>query len=651
MNSENKSGIQSKSEKIALLWSNPYAYEIATQLIKLHRLHCRCQLVPLHSIGQAAKTQVANGAKVIVCRGDGARRKIQEQVSVPVVSVKYSFSDFVSTIDLALQYGNRIAMVVYTQDLFETVKRENYFWHMQTTLIHVHDDQEAREEIAKLVAEGIDVIIGGTSTQRTIHEFNVPFVLLQANEYAIFEAIEDAAHSLRVIEEQELRYETISVVVESSAHGIMTVSKSGVIMNINHAARRLLGISKQVVGLHYEGNVPFPDLIHQTLSGKHFNNYLFEYNGSYLVLNSLPIMLEDMAHGMVINIQGAEDVQTLENKLRKRTSGRGQIAKYHFRDIIGTSPEITQAKHKAMLYAGVDSTVMISGQSGTGKELFAQSIHNASQRRNAPFVAVNCAAFPESLLESELFGYEKGAFTGANSEGKAGIFEQAHKGTIFLDEIGEMPLSLQSRLLRVLQEREVVRLGGKTVIPVDIRVITATNRDLFSEMLQGKFRRDLYYRLNVLPLHLPSLQQRQCDIPMLADVFLKSFCEKYGRNISGFSTQAVELLKSHNYYGNIRELSNVVERAVILSQNSRLSEQDIQSIWSDPFSMEPYPSPENDPLQVQYRREADQLERTQITQALEHSSGNLQRAAQLLGISRTTLWRRMKKYGLTHTKH
>ena len=636
--------VQKDSAKIALLWSNPYAYEIANVLIAQYHLRCHSELTTLENMGDAAAACVANGSKIIVSRGDGSRHRIQDKVAVPVVSVKYSFSDFATAIDTALKYGEHIAMVVFTQDLFEVVKRENFFWHVQTTLIHVRDKASARIEFQRLIQEGVDVIIGGATTKEVAQEFDIPVVLIKANEYAILEAIEEAIRSLRILEKTELQYQTILRVVESTSHGMMTVDRDGIVTNINHAARKLLGLTKEAIGQPYRTVVPFPDVVSRTLTGTHYNNYLFEYHNSYLILNSLPILLEGIPQGIVMNIQGGDEVQSIENKLRKRVSGAGQIAKYNFRDIIGTSAQISQAKQWAATYAGVDSTVLILGDSGTGKELFAQSIHNASPRRSAPFVAVNCAAFPESLLESELFGYVKGAFTGANAEGKIGIFEQAHRGTIFLDEIGEMPLSLQSRLLRVIQEREVTRIGGQSVIPVDIRIIAATNRNLFEEVREGKFRKDLYYRLNVLTLTLPSLQERQEDIPLLARHFTKEFNDKYGRNISEISPDAEALLLSHVYYGNIRELSNVIERAVILSETSIITSTDIcNALSNQPDEQKLDPEPENLSNAVELFPFS---ERSRIIQAMEECGFNQIRAAKLLGISRTTLWRKLKKYNL-----
>lgn len=644
MQQDFKLNLESESAKIAMVFSNPYAYDLAEALIRRYHLKCACELVTFQSIGEAAAAQVSAGARVIVCRGDGARRRIQEKVSVPVVSVKYSFSDFVGAIDLARQYGDRIAFVVMTQDLFETAKRENFFWQTQTTLVHVRDEAGARQEIRKLIRDGIDVVIGGASTKMIAEDLGVHSVMIRANEYAIFEAIEDAAHSLRVLEERETRYQMISTIIETSAQGLITIGEDGHITNINLAACQLLNASKDVIGRSYREVVPFQDVVRKTLEGSRYNNFLFETGNSYLVLDSMPVMVGDTTHGIVVNLQGAENVRALENKMRKRAIGSGLTAKYSFRDIVGQSQTFERVKLQAMKYAGVDSTVLILGESGVGKELFAQSIHSASGRSNAPFVAVNCAALPESLLESELFGYVKGAFTGANPGGKAGIFEQAHSGTIFLDEIGEMPLPLQSRLLRVIQEREVMRLGSTSIIPIDIRIIAASNRDLLDDVKKGRFRADLYYRLSVLALNIPPLRRHPEDIPTLIRHYVRVFSQKYERRISGVEPEAMELLSGYPYLGNIRELSNIVERLVILSQGTSLTADDVRlALQGMPQQAE---SPEPEPVAAR-SAEPPLSEPERIAYALRCSGGQLNKAAELLGMSRTTLWRRLKKYGLT----
>ena len=264
-----------------------------------------------------------------------------------------------------------------------------------------------------------------------------------------------------------------------------------------------------------------------------------------------------------------------QGNLRRQVSDSRSKAKYTFRDIVGASAKLGECKKIAQRMAASSSNVLITGATGVGKELFAQSIHSASPRSRQPFVAVNCGAIVESLLESELFGYEKGAFTGANRNGKQGLFELAHKGTLFLDEIGEMPLHLQVRLLRVLQEKEVVRVGGDTVIPVDVRVIAATNKNLREEIDKGNFREDLYHRIGVVVVRVPALRERTEDIPGLVDHFVRAICAEYGLPPKPIEPKALRALQEKPWTGNIRELRNVIERLIILS-DEKIAAADVE---------------------------------------------------------------------------
>ena len=273
---------------------------------------------------------------------------------------------------------------------------------------------------------------------------------------------------------------------------------------------------------------------------------------SYAVKLNIVLQTEQETGYLQISDYWAEEQR--QGKLRRQVTGGRSKAKYTFRDIVGNSHALSECKAIAQRMARSDSSILITGGTGVGKELFAQSIHNASSRSQQPFIAVNCGALVESLLESELFGYEKGAFTGANKNGKQGLFELAHKGTLFLDEIGEMPLHLQVRLLRVLQEKEVVRVGGDLVIPVDVRVIAATNKDIPELIRQNRFRSDLFYRLNVLPLYIPPLVERKEDIPLLIDYFKQKLKADFT-----LTEQAEERLLAYSFPGNVRELRNCME--------------------------------------------------------------------------------------------
>ena len=312
---------------------------------------------------------------------------------------------------------------------------------------------------------------------------------------------------------------------------------------------------------------------------------------------------------------------------------------FHFDNIIGKSLRMRKLFETLSLVAPTDATVLITGESGTGKELIANAIHLNSERRDHPFIKVNCAALPETLLESELFGHEKGAFTGAVSR-KKGRFELAHNASIFLDEIGEMPISTQVKILRVLQEREFEPVGSGNSVKVDIRVIAATNKDLEEEIKEGRFREDLFYRLNVVSLNIPPLRERKDDIPLLADYFLKRYAEKNQRLIKGFTPRAMDLLMRYDWPGNARELENVIERAVILSRENSITPGVFPRVIQGPGE------DNEEMLFITPGKSLREVERQMIIRTLDETGGNRTRAADILGISRRTLQLKLKEYGI-----
>ncbi len=325
-----------------------------------------------------------------------------------------------------------------------------------------------------------------------------------------------------------------------------------------------------------------------------------------------------------------------ENRLLRESLGN------HFdrQNMIGRSPAMVQLLETVAQVAPTEATVLLTGGSGTGKEMIAGALHFNSTRKNGPFVKINCAAITETLLESELFGHEKGAFTGAHRK-KEGRFRQAHTGTIFLDEISEMSLSMQVKLLRVLQEREITRVGGEEVIKVDVRVIAATNKDLLQEIESGRFRDDLYYRLNVVTLNMPTLRERREDIPLLVQHFREMFAEKNNKKIKGFTPQAMDALLRYDWPGNVRELMNAVERGVVLSRSEYLDVADLPFISEDAAEGEQVvldAVPGDVPL--------EEVEKATILKTLDMVGGNKSEAARRLGITRRTLHKKLKKYGV-----
>ncbi len=326
-----------------------------------------------------------------------------------------------------------------------------------------------------------------------------------------------------------------------------------------------------------------------------------------------------------------------ENRALKERLGVG----FNIGDIIGRSRVMVELLETVALVAPTEATVLITGESGTGKELIASAIHLNSPRREKPFIQLNCAAITETLLESELFGHEKGAFTGADRR-KEGRFRLANRGSIFLDEISEMSVAMQAKLLRVLQEQEIQRVGGEEVLRIDVRVIAATNRDLKAEIEGGRFREDLYYRLNVVTLPVPALRERREDIPLLAQHFLDSFAEKNRKQIKGFTPQAMDRLVRYDWPGNVRELMNAVERGVILCRGDYVSEMDF------PLSVSDVPAPEREAVREELLADLplEEVEKVTILKTLESAGGNKSETARRLGITRRTLHKKLKKYGV-----
>lgn len=400
-------------------------------------------------------------------------------------------------------------------------------------------------------------------------------------------------------------------------------------------------------------------LLSRTLAGdKAEHGRVHDIRGTTLVINRVPILFQGQNVGTVCSISDARRIYKAEAKLRNKLKSKGFTTRYSFGDIRTRSPHVRHLKELGVLYASTDANLLICGESGTGKELFAQSIHAASLRKDKPFVAVNCAAIPEGLLESELFGYEEGAFTGARRQGKAGMFELAHTGTLFLDEIGDLPLTLQGRLLRVLQERELVRVGGTQVIPLDVRVLCATHQDLRQLVAEERFRADLFYRLNVLSLRLPPLRERLEDIVDLAVSHLREHLDEPPAE-SLLVSQLERPLLRHPWPGNIRELLSLMERmAIVANHMAEVTdwEQLLLSLWEDPPLeespiMPSLPQEPEDLPPLTLRSHMAREEARFIRQAVARCGGDMGKAAHLLGISRMTLWRKLQGLAETNAEH
>ncbi|MGE5391144.1 MAG: sigma 54-interacting transcriptional regulator [Deltaproteobacteria bacterium] len=374
--------------------------------------------------------------------------------------------------------------------------------------------------------------------------------------------------------------------------------------------------------------------------GKPMAGQMLSIRGQMLEVLYLPVMRQGRTVGIIAKtVPVFRQERTWEQLVEQYSLG---TASYSFDHIVGSHPTILELKELSSKAARTISTVLIKGESGTGKEIFAHAIHNVSPRRRGPFVKVNCAAVPETLLESELFGYAEGAFTGARKDGKPGKFELANHGTIFLDEIGDMSLSMQAKLLRVLQEKEVERVGGVSTTKVDVRVIAATNQDLFKLAQENRFREDLYYRLNVIILEIPTLRERREDIPLISKALLQRLNSQLGTRVNNISSEVMEHFCNYSWPGNIRELENTIERAINFCDGNTITLADIPEHI---ITLASAPAPHSTGGTLEYLLEAHEKE--VIQKALEKCGGNRTKTAETLNIHRSVLYRKMNKYKIS----
>jgi PAS domain S-box-containing protein len=463
----------------------------------------------------------------------------------------------------------------------------------------------------------------------------------QGETVGVVETIRVVTHINRLIEELSEQRNTVQGVLDSIAEGVLTVDREGRITSLNRAAQRILGCSQEeAFGRSSAAFLP-PEIgglaspLRETLTtGRHVRSRevsILDGKGRAIPLNLYTAPFRDEAgttRGAVCTLRDLREIERIVDERRQRAP---------FLGIIGTHPRMREVFDLVEMIRDSDSTVLIQGESGTGKGLLAQALHRAGPRRQHPFVKVSCAALPETLLESELFGHERGAFTGAIRDRK-GRFELADKGTIFLDEIGDLSLSVQVKLLRVLQEQEFERLGGNQTVRVDVRVIAATHRDLARLLREGKFREDLFYRLNVIPVQLPPLRERRSDIPLLVDHLLDRLASQGKGRATSFSPRAMAILMDHHWPGNVRELENAIEHAVVCSRGSVIEPEALPRALLLPGPAGAAPAVQREPGP---RVPGD--EREQILRALESCRWNRGRAAARLGIDRTTLWRKMQR--------
>ena len=572
----------------------------------------------------------ALGGQCIIARGGHARYLRAVNVGLPITAIPFTGNDIAAMLVRATNEWGEFAvignatMIQMTRELERPIGAKIHYFEIK-------EWADFDKIMSQLRRDGIKAVIGGYDAIRAARAHGLHDYCIKTSEYEIVTAIIEAKGMLSAIARDQHWDRLFEAALNTINEGVVVIDSKGNVSRANRRANKLLGEDVVFKGFPLS---EMQEMKNRALSsGTPVYDELYEYNDYKFTASFLPI--KEQENSLVAVMQEVEYVHKIERKIRQKLANKGLIAKNTFDNICAESPLLNKVVQTAKRYAVVNSSILISGETGTGKEMFAQSIHNYSKRRDEAFVAVNCATIPANLLESELFGYVEGAFTGAKRGGKIGLFELAHKGTIFLDEIGETSLDMQARLLRVLEEHEIMRVGDDKVIPVDIRVIAASNRDLKKMVDEGKFRSDFYYRLDVLSLELPPLRRCRENIETLIQNFTKRYASENGRCPMDYMPDAMEILKNYSWPGNVRELKNVVERLVVTSVGDCVTVEHVMDALH--ISREPSPGTQDEELQT-----LDRAGKELILRTLQECGGNKTLAAKKLGISRPTLHRRLK---------
>jgi propionate catabolism operon transcriptional regulator len=569
----------------------------------------------------AARDASEHGARVVVSRGGTALLITQaSDVCVPVVNIPFISNELVRALRQAVRISRHVGIVRFANTLPPDIATLSDILDARIVDMPILSECQAVECIADAVEDGIGVIVGGVCGVSHAAAAGLPGVLIESCEDSLHLALSEAINVAGKTRVLQRRIAVLRQAIDAASDGIIVVDQDGRAVELNRVAEQLAGVSRRdAVGKHVCGRSAALAAREGTSSSD-----MPIALGSGAVSYSVVVDGEEM--GAVVVVPRAKEVHTRSADGRKGQSTWSSAARYTFDDVMGCSRVLQTAIGTAKSYASCDYNVLLTGETGTGKELFAQSIHNASARRQGPFVTVNCAALPETLLESELFGYAEGAFTGARRGGKAGLFEQANGGTVFLDEIAAMPLSVQQRFLRVLEDRRIMRVGDDRIVSLDVRVVAATNREISTLVDNGDFLPDLFYRLDVLRLALPPLRDREEDIPIIAQHLMDMFCTEPGLVPRRFTPAAFAVLSEHEWSGNVRELRNVVQRLIVSGRNPTISARDVKHALGD--------QGDSTSGREILRSSVRSHEFDRIARVLEDCGGNRTLAAERLGISR-----------------
>lgn len=571
------------------------------------------------------------GVKAIVARSGGYKHTIGT-VNVPVVRLKITTIDILQSIKLAKKYSKDIVLVIWDGVYFDYEEWEDII-NTKIILEKFHEKDEIKEKVEKYISEKENVVIVGSGIACSIaRKYGIDNVFINASKESIYETITYAKELINTLYEEKYKSEIQKTVLDGVHDAVIAIDYNGKVILYNERAKELLKKdSCEVIDNDLIDVFPELEFLIEVLKDKvDIYNKIKFLKDIIIAANVSIINVDGHIEGVLCSFQDITKLQKLEKKIRYELNKKGLYAKYRFEDMIACDSIMEDTIEKAKKIGESDCSVIIYGESGTGKEMIAQSMHNISQRRNSPFVAINCAAITESLLESELFGYEEGSFTGARKGGKPGLFELAHGGTILLDEINSVSLNLQAKLLRVLEEKEIMRIGSDYVIPLDVRIIAAANEELKRKVDEGSFRSDLFYRLSILEITIPPLRERKNDILPLFNYYIKELSNYKGNQ--AINKEIEEKLTNYNWPGNVRELRNVAQRYMLLNEID-LDENEIK--YNDLKG--------NNLDGALDLKEINKFIEEKVIDMLLSKKMTKTEVANMLGISRTALWKKINK--------
>ena len=593
----------------------------------------------------AVEEGLREGRVDAVVSGGANGTYLRQHVNAPVMLVKVTGFDVLSALATARRVSARIALVTHASTYAEMDEFCRAF-NIDIPAYTYLTAYDASKLVLSLKADGIAVVVGPGLVTELADKAGMTGVFLYSG-HSVRSAIEDAIEATQLRQAEATRRQYVNAILSHLNEGVVAVDAAGYVQAFNPAMERFLDVAQaDALGQRWQHISPALPLEAVMQTGIQELEAIHRLGDKTVVVNRIPLVRLGTPAGAVLTMQDATAIQRVGRNLRSRSRARPTGVRYTLENLRGTSAAMRSVRELARRYAAVDSTVLIHGESGTGKEVIAQGMHHASPRHAFPFVAVNCAAFPEALLESELFGYAEGAFSGASRGGKIGLFEAAHDGTLFLDEIGDMSPALQVRLLRVLQERQVLPLGSLDPVPVNVRIIAATHRNLQDLVNEGSFREDLFFRLNILRIDVAPLRERMEDVIVIAqELYQRIALRLQLAPGEGLPHSLETYLLRHEWPGNIRELENVLERVAVLMGGRTLTDRDWQAELRAavpeffPRQAPTLKTPAPAPL-------ADMARSTgiaHIRQVLQECGGDRAEACRILGISATTLWRRLRK--------